>query len=79
VPPRLPRPAFAALKIDARAPDFSAPDFPAGKPYTFRLADALKQGPVVVYFFPAAHTAGCNLQARLIPKRRRSSRHTRSP
>ena len=31
----------------------------------FSLADALKKGPVVVYFFPAAHTSGCNVEAHL--------------
>ena len=58
-------PAFAALGVGARAPDFTAPAYLAGKPFTFKLADALKQGPVVVYFFPAAHTPGCNLEAHL--------------
>ena len=58
-------PSLAALKVDAKAPDFSAPAYLAGKPFTFKLADALKQGPVVVYFFPAAHTPGCNLEAHL--------------
>lgn len=58
-------PSFAALKVGARAPDFSAPAYLAGEPFTFKLADALKKGPVVVYFFPAAHTAGCNLEAHL--------------
>jgi peroxiredoxin len=58
-------PAFAALKEGTQAPDFSAPAYLAGKPFTFKLADALKQGPVVVYFFPAAHTAGCNVEAHL--------------
>jgi peroxiredoxin len=58
-------PAFAALKPGTRAPDFSAPAYLAGQPFTFSLADALKQGPVVVYFFPAAHTPGCNLEAHL--------------
>lgn len=58
-------PAFAALKVGARAPDFSAPAYLAGQPFTFKLADALKKGPVVVYFFPAAHTSGCNLEAHL--------------
>lgn len=57
--------AFAALKVGAKAPDFSAPAYLAGKPFTFKLADALKKGPVVVYFFPAAHTPGCNLEASL--------------
>ena len=27
------------------------------------MRDALKKGPVVVYFYPSAFTAGCNLQA----------------
>ena len=58
-------PSLAALKVDAKAPDFSAPAYLAGKPFTFKLADALKQGPVVVYFFPAAHTPGCNMEAHL--------------
>jgi peroxiredoxin len=58
-------PAFAALKEGASAPDFTAPAYLAGKAFTFNLADALKKGPVVVYFFPAAHTSGCNLEAHL--------------
>lgn len=57
--------SFAALKPGTRAPDFSAPAYLAGEPFTFNLADALKKGPVVVYFFPAAHTAGCNVEAHL--------------
>ncbi len=57
--------AFATLKAGDKAPDFSAPAYLAGEPFTFHLADALKQGPVVVYFFPAAHTPGCNLEAHL--------------
>jgi peroxiredoxin Q/BCP len=58
-------PAFAELKVGAKAPDFTAPAFLAGQPFTYKLADALKKGPVVVYFFPAAHTSGCNLEAHL--------------
>ncbi|MGV8943665.1 peroxiredoxin [Thermomonas sp.] len=57
--------AIAALKVGAKAPEFSAPAYLAGEPFTFNLADALKKGPVVVYFFPAAHTPGCNLEASL--------------
>lgn len=57
--------AIAALKVGSKAPEFSAPAYLAGEPFTFNLADALKKGPVVVYFFPAAHTAGCNLEASL--------------
>ena len=58
-------PAFAALKVGDRAPDFTAPAYLAGEPFDYRLADALEAGPVVVYFFPAAHTPGCNLEAHL--------------
>jgi peroxiredoxin len=58
-------PASAALKAGDKAPDFSAPAYLAGKPFTFKLADALKKGPVIVYFFPAAHTSGCNVEAHL--------------
>lgn len=58
-------PALAALKEGAKAPDFTAKGFQAGKPLTFSLAAARKKGPVVLYFFPAAETAGCNLEARL--------------
>lgn len=57
--------AIAALSVGTKAPDFSAPAYLAGKPFTFKLADALKKGPVVVYFFPAAHTSGCNVEAHL--------------
>lgn len=56
-------PAFATLKDGAAAPDFSASAYLAGEPFTFHLADALKLGPVVLYFFPAAHTPGCNIEA----------------
>jgi peroxiredoxin len=58
-------PAFAELKVGAKAPDFTAPAYLAGQPFTYKLADALKKGPVVVYFFPAAHTHGCNIEAHL--------------
>ena len=58
-------PSFAALKVGKRAPDFTAPAYLAGEPLTYKLADALKKGPVVVYFFPAPHTSGCNIEAHL--------------
>ena len=57
--------AFAELKAGTKAPDFTAPAYLAGQPFTYKLADALKKGPVVVYFFPAAHTKGCNIEAHL--------------
>ena len=56
-------PAYAALKPGTQAPQFTAPAFLAGKAFTFDLAAALKKGPVVVYFFPAAFTPGCNVEA----------------
>src|ERR1700726_4140974 len=56
-------PAFAALKEGDRAPDFSAKASLAGKEFSFSLADALKKGPVVVYFYPSAFTKGCDLEA----------------
>lgn len=58
-------PALAALKAGDAAPDFTAPGFQAGKPLTFSLAQARKKGPVVLYFFPAADTKGCNLEAKM--------------
>ena len=58
-------PAFAALKVGAKAPDFRAQGYQDGKPINFSLADARKQGPVVVYFFPAADTKGCNIEAKM--------------
>ena len=56
-------PAFAALKEGDSAPDFNAQASRAGKAFQFSLREALKKGPVVVYFFPSAFTEGCNIQA----------------
>lgn len=56
-------PSFAALQQGDIAPDFKTQASLAGKEFTFSLRDALKKGPVVVYFYPAAFTGGCNLQA----------------
>jgi peroxiredoxin Q/BCP len=56
-------PALAALKVGASAPDFSAQASQAGKQFPFHLAEALKKGPVVLYFFPAAFTSGCTIEA----------------
>jgi thioredoxin-dependent peroxiredoxin len=58
-------PVGAELKVGEHAPDFNLPAYLAGQPFKFDLADALKKGPVVVYFFPAAHTSGCNVEAHL--------------
>jgi thioredoxin-dependent peroxiredoxin len=56
-------PAWAALKEGDAAPDFKTQASLAGKTFTFSLKDALKKGPVVVYFYPSAYTGGCNIQA----------------
>jgi len=56
-------PAQAALKVGESAPPFSARVSLAGKELGFSLADALRNGPVVVYFYPSAYTGGCNLEA----------------
>jgi peroxiredoxin len=56
-------PASAALKPGADAPDFTTRGAVAGKVISVHLADALKTGPVVLYFFPAAFTSGCNAEA----------------
>ena len=58
-------PASAALKPGAKAPVFTAPGYLAGDPVSLSLAEALKKGPVVLYFFPSAYTKGCNLEAHL--------------
>ena len=56
-------PALAALKVGDMAPDFSAQGSLGGKDAAFHLKDALKKGPVVVYFYPSAYTGGCDLEA----------------
>src|SRR6202142_1162191 len=55
--------ALAALPNGAPAPDFTTQATLAGKPFQFSLADALKKGPVVLYFYPAAFTSGCTVEA----------------
>ena len=56
-------PAMAALKAGDSAPAFDAQASFAGKATAYSLKDALKKGPVVVYFYPSAYTSGCNVQA----------------
>ena len=56
-------PVAAALQKGDTAPVFSAKASLAGKEFNYSLAEALKQGPVVVYFYPSAYTQGCNIQA----------------
>ncbi len=56
-------PAQAALDVGDKAPDFSLDAALGGNAFRFSLADALKQGPVVLYFFPAAFSVGCTIEA----------------
>lgn len=56
-------PAFAALNVGTTAPDFKAQASLGGKVFSFDLAEALKNGPVVLYFYPAAFTKGCTIEA----------------
>ena len=63
-------PALAALKAGEMAPDFTAQASLAGKAFNYSLADALKKGPVVVYFYPSAFTEGCNVEAHTFSERR---------
>jgi peroxiredoxin Q/BCP len=58
-----PLPASAALSIGTKAPDFTLQASQGGNAFTFNLADALKKGPVVLYFYPAAFTTGCTIEA----------------
>jgi peroxiredoxin Q/BCP len=56
-------PAHAALAPGQSAPEFKLQASLAGKASAFSLRQALKQGPVVVYFYPSAFTGGCSIQA----------------
>jgi peroxiredoxin len=57
-------PVAAALQKGDAVPVFTAKASLAGKEFNYSLAEALKQGTVVVYFYPSAYTQGCNIQAR---------------
>ncbi|MGY0560883.1 peroxiredoxin [Luteimonas sp. A277] len=61
------QPAMAeeSLQPGDRAPLFETPAWLAGEAFQFDMAAALAKGPVVLYFFPAANTPGCNLEASL--------------
>jgi peroxiredoxin (alkyl hydroperoxide reductase subunit C) len=56
-------PVFAAVGVGDKAPDFTAQATLGGKEFTFKLADQLKKGPVVLYFYPEAFTKGCTIEA----------------
>ena len=52
-----------ALSKGATAPMFTTRASLAGNEFGFSLAKALAKGPVVLYFYPAAYTGGCDLEA----------------
>ncbi|MEE4339296.1 peroxiredoxin [Erythrobacter sp.] len=56
-------PASAELPVGAAAPGFSTKAALAGEEFAFSLREALKKGPVVLYFYPKAFTRGCTLEA----------------
>lgn len=57
-------PSWATLDVGEKAPDFSTAAARAGQQFQFSLGTALAKGPVVLYFFPAAFTEGCSIEAR---------------
>lgn len=56
-------PAYPALNVGDAAPNFVTQASLGGKVFTYSLADTLKKGPVVLYFYPAAFTPGCTIEA----------------
>jgi peroxiredoxin Q/BCP len=56
-------PAAAALRVGETAPAFTAQASLGGSEYRFDLQEALQKGPVVLYFYPAAFTTGCTIEA----------------
>ena len=56
-------PVYAALDVGDAAPNFTAQAALGGKVFRFNLADSLAKGPVVLYFFPAAFSVGCSIEA----------------
>jgi peroxiredoxin len=57
------RPAWAALDVGERAPEFTLPAARAGQAFSYSLSGALAQGPVVLYFFPLAFSQACSIEA----------------
>jgi peroxiredoxin len=56
-------PAGAELKAGTKAPSFETQASLGGRVFDFKLSAALKRGPVVLYFYPAAFTPGCTIEA----------------
>jgi peroxiredoxin len=58
-------PSHAQLKVGASAPEFEVSGALKGETIRVRLSDMLRQGPVVLYFYPKAFTSGCTIEAQL--------------
>ena len=56
-------PARAALDVGDPAPNFTTAAALNGKVFQFSLSESLAKGPVVLYFFPAAFSVGCSIEA----------------
>lgn len=56
-------PADAALPVGAKAPDVKTMGALGGKTFRLHLAEQLRSGPVVLYFYPKAFTGGCTQEA----------------
>lgn len=55
--------AHAELAVNARAPQVMTRGALGGEVFAFNLQRALRDGPVLLYFFPKAFTEGCTLEA----------------
>ncbi|MCB2075066.1 MAG: peroxiredoxin [Novosphingobium sp.] len=60
----LPSGLRAELPVGTKAPIFATSGALAGNVFRFNLKDALRKGPVVLYFYPKAFTQGCTLETR---------------
>ena len=56
-------PAVAALKPGDSAPAFTVQAAKGGKEFRFDLAESLRKGPVVLYFYPKSFTSVCTVEA----------------
>ncbi|GAB2907400.1 peroxiredoxin [Paralcaligenes sp. KSB-10] len=59
----MPLSSQAALAAGNPAPSFTVEATLGGNAFGFSLDEALKKGPVVLYFYPAAFTKGCTIEA----------------
>jgi peroxiredoxin len=62
-------PGSATLQQGAHVPSLVTQGALDGRPFAFNLQQALRSGPVVLYFFPKANTPGCNLEAKAFAER----------